>query len=303
MISKTYFFRAFFPIFLVSTFILSGCKKDKSISIEGELSLLCYNVAGLPEGLSSSSPELYTPFISPLLNEFNIVHVQEDFCYHDDLAAQNEHPHTSVPTPCVPFGDGLNTFSDFPIMNNFDRVAWSDCTGADCLTPKGFSFSQIEVEEGHVIDFYNIHCNAGGDDASIEARRGNLSQFINYMTDKSPENAIIIMGDFNCRYTREGDEIRRFLDLGFSDPWIDLIREGDIPELGSDRLGDCSPVNTGPNCEGVDKVFYRSNSNITLSATSYHYGDDDRYYYEGDLTRPLSDHSPIFTNIEYNIKE
>ncbi len=290
----------FFILLLSGTY---GCKDDGGkIVHSGELKLLSYNVAGLPELLSSSSPETYTSSISPLLNEFDIVHVQEDFCYHDLLIESNTHSFASAPMPCVPEGDGLNTFSDFPIRN-FDRQAWRDCNGFDCLTPKGFSYSQIEIESGYTIDFYNIHCNAGSENADFEARRKNLAQVIDYMEMHSTGQSIVIMGDFNCRYTREEDDIRRFTDMGFSDLWIDLIRDGKIPAISDDKLNECDVMTTHQNCEGVDKILYRSNDNISLTANLFQYGDDSRYYYQGDLTQPLSDHEPLFARISYEIQE
>ena len=53
-----------------------------------EFLLLTYNVAGLPEGISSSHPRTNIPQISPMLNEFGIVLVQEDFSYHDLLVSE-----------------------------------------------------------------------------------------------------------------------------------------------------------------------------------------------------------------------
>lgn len=263
--------------------------------------VLSYNVAGLPEGISSSHPETYTSSISPLLNEFSIVHLQEDFCYHDSLLLYNTHQHRTETTGCVPGGDGLNTFSDFPI-SNLARFPWEDCTGADCLTPKGFSYSQIALTDAIKVDFYNIHCNAGSSDQSFAARRKNIAQICNYIEQHSAGKAVIVMGDFNSRYTREEDTIRAFLDMGFKDAWIELIRGGDVPAVSPDRLNDCSPNRTSPNCERVDKIFYRSDSTVTITALSY-YADDERFYYQGNDTLPLSDHSPLITEFNFAIEQ
>src|SRR5688572_5820705 len=45
----------------------------------GTIRFLTYNVAGLPEGVSKSHPAANTPLMSPLLNDFDLVVVQEDF--------------------------------------------------------------------------------------------------------------------------------------------------------------------------------------------------------------------------------
>ena len=272
--------------------------KDNKPAFEGELKLLTYNVAGLPDALSKSTPSLYTSSISKLINEYDVVHVQEDFCFHDSLILHNTHPHQTDPLPCVPHGDGLNTFSNFPIQN-FKRFAWDDCFGTDCLTPKGFSYSQIALAEGLSIDFYNVHCNAGGGEEDLEARRGNIKQLTSYIQTHSQGKACIVMGDFNSRYTREGDTIRAMLDMGFTDLWLTLVRDGNIPTYGTGKLKDCSPKETAYDCEGIDKMFFRNGVGIVFTPLAYKHGDDDRYFYMANDTIPLSDHLPSYCLLKY----
>ena len=71
-----------------------GCGDDTD---QGEFSVLTYNVAGLPEPLSGSSPSVNTPQISPMLNAYELVLVQEDFWYHHELIAEVDHPYRSRP--------------------------------------------------------------------------------------------------------------------------------------------------------------------------------------------------------------
>ena len=279
---------------------LQVCKENDVIEAKGSFSALSYNVAGLPNGISSSQPLLYSTLISPHLNDFDIVHLQEDFCYHDSVILYNNHRSRTEDVPCI--GDGLNTLTNFHIRV-FESVKWNDCTGADCLSAKGFSYSKIVIEEGITIDFYNIHCNAGSSQASIEARRKNMEQFLTYMLAKSEGEAIIVMGDFNHKYTRLGDSTRVMLSLGFNDPWIELVTGGIIPDYSPNNLDNCYPLNTTVECEGVDKVFYRSTAAMKLKVIEYKYGDDPRFFYQGDDTQPLSDHSPLSVVFEYDYVE
>ena len=114
----------------------------------GTFSALTYNVAGLPQGISGSEPELYMPLISPLLNGYELVLVQEDFSYHAELIAEVEHPYLSPPKEDLVklVGDGLNYMSQWDWVS-LDRQQWGVCygdatTGAgDCLAEKGFSMS------------------------------------------------------------------------------------------------------------------------------------------------------------------
>ncbi len=80
----------------------------------GTFSVLSYNVAGLPEGLSSGSPRANTPIIGQRIRPYDVVHVQEDFNYHASLYANNTHPVRTPTSGGVPFGDGLNTLADYP---------------------------------------------------------------------------------------------------------------------------------------------------------------------------------------------
>lgn len=287
----------------LAAFFLFSCKKEQPQIEEEEqeqedttqqtlqFSMLCYNVAGLPQVLSSSDPERFMTSISPLLNDYNIVQVQEDFCYHDSLLLFNQHPYKTDPMPCVPDGDGLNTFSDYAIAN-LDRVAWTDCTGSDCLTPKGFYYSQITFESDLVIDFYNVHCNAGSDAAALAARRNNIAQLSAYIAQNSEGRPVFLFGDFNCRYTRSGDSIRTILDLGFKDAWLEYNRNGEIPPMNGNSLRNCDPDRNHPDCEVVDKIFYRSNDEVKIELLS-NQTDDSEFYYNSIDSLPLSDHWPL----------
>src|SRR4051794_2341820 len=62
----------------------------------GTFTVLTYNVAGLPEGLSSSHPATDTPLISPRLAGYDIVDVQEDFNYHAAPYAGDNHPYRTA---------------------------------------------------------------------------------------------------------------------------------------------------------------------------------------------------------------
>jgi exonuclease III len=283
---------------IIILFTVSACKK-KDDAITGDFTVLAYNVAGLPDIISGSTPSKFSSIISKLLNDYDIVHVQEDFCYHDSLTLHITHSHRTETLGCVPNGDGLNTFSRY-VINNFARTKWNDCTEADCFTPKGFSYSQINFGNDVVIDFYNVHANAGSSEAALEARRNNITQLHAYISEYSKDKPVIVMGDMNCRYTRAGDNIRLILDLGFKDTWVELVRNGIIPEQGANALTDCDVNRTSANCEKVDKIFYRSSSKVKIKATEFMM-DDERFYFEGNDTLPLSDHYPVYSKFSYEI--
>ncbi|WP_314617396.1 jacalin-like lectin [Streptomyces stackebrandtii] len=263
----------------------------------GTFNVLTYNVAGLPEGISSGNPEKNTPLISPRLAAYDIVNVQEDFNYHAALYAGDNHPHRTATGGGVPFGDGLNTLSDYA-FEDFQRVKWNKCTGTNCLTPKGFSIARVRVAEGVFVDLYNVHTNADSTDDALAARRANVEQLSDFIQANSSGNAVIVMGDTNTRYTRSGDNIRTLADEnGLTDAWVQLAKSGVRPTQGADPL--LCPTTAPPNgCEVVDKVLYRGSKLLTLDATRY---NNDWASFLDSAGGNLSDHFPHAVDFSYTL--
>ncbi|GAA2648230.1 jacalin-like lectin [Streptomyces vastus] len=263
----------------------------------GTFNVLAYNVAGLPEGLSSGNPAKNTPLISPRLGAYDIVNVQEDFNYHAALYAGDDHPHRTATSGGVPFGDGLNTLSDYA-FDDFQRVKWNKCTGTNCLTPKGFSLARVRLAEGVFVDLYNVHTNADSTDDALAARRANISQLSDFIKANSAGNAVIVMGDTNTRYTRAGDNIRTLVnENGLSDPWVDLVRGGNAPAQGSEALV-CPQTAPTNDCEVVDKVLYRGSNLVNLDATRY---NNDWSKFLDEAGGNLSDHFPHTVDFSWTL--
>ena len=145
-----------------------AASKPEAAPDSGRFSLLTYNVAGLPQLVSRSDPEVNVALISPLLNHYDVALVQEDFSYHSRLVARARHGYRSEPMThsLALMADGLNWFSRFP-LGWIHRVRWAQCHGylgaaSDCLADKGFSFGELSLAPGIVIDVYNLHAEAGG---------------------------------------------------------------------------------------------------------------------------------------------
>lgn len=209
-----------FMIFLLSLMVY-GCEGDEGVSQNdleanrGEFLFLTYNVAGLPEPLSGSQPSVNIPQISPLLNSYDLVLVQEDFWYHIELTAEATHLYQSEPMWEKPdlfhMGDGLNRFSGFP-LGDLARRKWDNCSGfldcgSDCLTTKGFSVSEIELADGVAVDIYNLHMDSGGCDGDIDARRAQTEQLVEEIKTRSSDKAVIVAGDTNLKISRPEDMV------------------------------------------------------------------------------------------------
>ncbi|MEV7073987.1 jacalin-like lectin [Streptomyces sp. NPDC093990] len=277
---------------------LTAAAPSATAADSGTFSVLSYNVAGLPEAISSAPTprEPSTTEIGRRIAPYDIVHVQEDFNYHARLyAADTNHAHRTPTSGGAGIGSGLNTLSKIPYdTDDFERVRWNSCQvdSGDCLTPKGFTFMRERLAEGVYVDFYNLHTNAGTSDGDLASRADNLNQLTAFIRTHSAGNAVVVMGDTNTRYTRTGDTIAEFAAAnGLNDPWVQLVRGGTPPTKGSDALVCDQSGTTVPNtCEVVDKVLYRGSKLVSLDATSY--DNEHAEFLTGDDLM-LSDHDPI----------
>ncbi|WP_134090610.1 endonuclease/exonuclease/phosphatase family protein [Olivibacter sp. XZL3] len=258
---------------------------------EGEFSVITYNIAGLPQIISSAVTERSSSIaeIGRRLNDYDIVHVQEDFNYNSYLYyGGNEHPFKTKTKGAVPFGDGLNTLSKYRITE-IRRIPWNNCTGADCLTPKGFTFSKIEVGKGVYIDFYNVHANAADDPAAAAARRKNMIQLSNYIKEHSGDRAVIVMGDLNAHFCYEHDNIRDLLSQNqLKDAWIYLKGNDCFPTFREFVKEDILKLND--DCESIDKILYRSSAELLLTPKAYRL-ENEKFNTKDGI--PLSDHCPV----------
>lgn len=250
---------------------------------EGELTLLTYNVAGLPDGVSQSMPIEYTPQISPLLNLYQVALVQEDFAYHDLLVADAEHPYQSDPHPvsdpeALEFGDGLNAFSQFE-LGALDRVTWAECfgtvsNGSDCLTSKGFFATTMTLSEGIDVIVYDLHMDAGGSEGDIAARDVQVGQLIAHIAANAGDLPVIVAGDTNMDEEDEAS-LQVLLD---ATGLVDVCRALDCGEEYR-----------------IDRVFVRSTALVELEPTAWEV--DDRFVDpEGNQ---LSDHEAVGVTIAW----
>ncbi|MEV0537403.1 endonuclease [Kitasatospora sp. NPDC050463] len=269
--------------------------QSAQVTAGGSLSVLTYNVAGLPQVLSSASTDRQssTTAIGQRLVPYDLVNVQEDFNYHAALYAADAHPYRTPTSGGAGIGSGLNTLSRLAYdTDDFERVKWNDCQldSGDCLTPKGFTFLRVRLAEGVYVDLYNLHANAGTSAGDEAARAANLAQLTAFVRTHSAGNAVVVMGDTNTRYTRADDTIAQFAsDNRLTDAWVQLERGGVAPTRGADPLL-CDEDAITDTCEVVDKVLYRGSALLSLTATSY--ADKHADFLDGS-GRMLSDHDPI----------
>ncbi len=242
---------------------------------EGEFLMLIYNVAGLPDEFTDENPEQHIPMVGPLLNAYDLVLVQEDFAYHEELAAEVTLPHQSIPAEAVKdLGDGLNRFSIFPFLP-VERHAWEVCygvfdDGGDCLTSKGFSRSATALALGIEVVVYNLHMDAGGAEEDALARQAQIEQLLEDIELNTPEAAIIIGGDTNLKAKRPEDMV--VLDK--------LLDEAGLTDS-------CRHLECGD--ERIDRILFRSSESVTLTPLTWSVPD---HFIDADGDN-LSDHVPV----------
>lgn len=211
-------------LFLSAAFLtlLGGCAADSEDDVAedeselgagraGSLAFLTYNVHGMPNVVTSRDPKEDMPQISPRLNGYDLVVVQKDFVYHDELVSKLTLPHrTETPQgkgSWYSLGDGLNAFSKLP-LSNVERGAWRECNGyfgsrSDCWAPKGYMKVTVALAPGVLVDVYDIHMDAGRSAKDIAARDSQVAQLAAAIAKAPPDRAIIVGGDTSMR---ESDE-------------------------------------------------------------------------------------------------
>lgn len=271
-------------------------------SRSGSFVALSYNVAGLPEGLSGSNPTVNTPLISPKLNAYDLVLVQEDWVdpvppigafdfFHDDLIAAVDHPYLSVPAsppigtdptrPEALIADGLNRMSRFS-FGEITRERWTNCFGgidpsdggaADCLSQKGFSVATTTFAEGVEVDVYNLHGEAGGTALDEEYSADDYEQLAAFMQSHSEGHAVIVGGDFNLHTDSEPD----------STVWAEFLGATGIVAV-------CDVLDCGVDDDRIDKFAFRSSADITIEPITHDFELD---VFQRDDGEPLSDHDAL----------
>ena len=235
---------------------------------------------------------------------WDIVGFSEDFNFHSQLTAApastfyNFGAHGGSVSGLSNSTDGLGfACVKRHTMAGGTKVAWNDHYGetdhgADGLITKGFRVYNVTLAQGVVVDVYVLHMDAEDSAEDIAARKKQLAQLATYIKDNHNNRPVIILGDTNCRYTR--DELKTaFVDVinadsrfTIKDAWVELIWGGTYPTYGSGAM--MTHEYGMQKGEIVDKVFYINTtaSNLTLKANSYLH----------DESLMMSDHKPVVVN-------
>lgn len=267
--------------------------------------------------------ETGTRRMSELISEkgWNIVGVSEDFDYNEELMSQLTDYYSSGTwrgkmeisngnvLEMLVHTDGLNFIWQKSLSVGGEQwVRWNKTygnlkNGYDENIEKGYRYYWVKFDEGIEVDVYVLHMDAETDAEDIAARESQLTQLADAIIASHNRRPIIILGDTNCRYTRDKlkelliDRINADERFTIHDPWVDMQWNGEYPDYGTDAMMTSQyGMQKG---EVVDKVFYINNteaSGLTLTANSYLH-DADFSYINGT---PISDHYPVVVDFTIN---
>lgn len=184
---------------------------------------------------------------------WDIVAMSEDFNFHDYLIAPISDLYyvgthggkvsAKINNPTDGLGLLLTKKTGWKFSNE-TRVEWGVYNGkfdqgADGLINKGFRYYTITIAPGVEFDFYCLHMDAEDGQKDIEAREKQLTLLVEYIKSHDNGRNILILGDTNCRYTRDNvkgkliDPINAVDNFTIHDAWIELIRGGHIQILAT----------------------------------------------------------------------
>jgi hypothetical protein len=249
----------------------------------GAFDMLTYNVAGLPQFVSQVQPSVNMPLISPLLNGYDLVLVQEDFWYHTELAKDALHPYQSTPKIATvrAVADGLNQFSRLPFPPIIEREMWAQCYGLinhanDCLSEKGFSLSRVTLTAGVEVDIYNLHADAGSAYEDNFTRARQFEQLRDFILARSNDRAVLVAGDYNL--------------TGF-DPEDEPVLQAFMSALG--LTDSCRFLLCGD--EHIDRILFRETPGLEIRPITWRIATE----FVDAAGAPLSDHDAVHVRFEW----
>ncbi|MCK5862900.1 MAG: endonuclease/exonuclease/phosphatase family protein [Candidatus Hydrogenedentes bacterium] len=251
-------------------------------------SIMTYNVQARPWFDDSKHTFHY---LSPLLNKYDICAVQECFKDHNRLWNEAEHPvkiyHATLKHPLKVVGSGLSILGKYPLEKTTGINFAHQGDKQNLPASKGVLMARFKIQD-MLLDVYTTHIAAGKHTASLEARIAQGNEIIQFIqTNSPPENAVILLGDFNMRPSRGTKDKEANKDnprvYGF-DRIVDAL-----------KLRDASDEINGPIGKEIDRILFRPGKNQTLQPLDWEHDAPEFYDPDG---KALSDHEPVIVNFK-----
>ena len=283
-----------------------------------EISVLSYNIHGLPAWIAWDEPGVRSARIGKLLNAYDVVLLQEDFVYHALLAREASHAIIrrgnqarsklfGLASPvCGRCGSGLTLLANFSpnMLLDLDRQPFPVCSGwlgsgQDCWVSKGVLHARLQLPNQAQIDFYTLHLDAGLNDQDHAARRQQLQFVQQYIKAQSEAQAVVIGGDFNIG-SQDSDGSRGSQDSHLAEDRALLEEFSASLQLRNSQAWSRS---FGGRLV-VDYILYRSGANVQLELLEAGIAEEfvlNAPAQKAEIERlPLSDHPALMTRFRFD---
>ena len=199
-------------------------------------------------------------------------------------------------------------FKDSQSMSFYDEswTQWNESLGgiregANTLVKKGYRFYTVNLGDGVKIDVYVLHMNTAENAEQIAVQDRQLTQLADAVKANTNGHPKLIIGDTNCRYTRNKITDNLITPLSelytIKDVWVEKFQGGTAPGYTSDVDDDILVTDKNSSAayetgEIVDKIFYLVPNGCNLSMTLDNLVFDADNYKKEDGTL-LGDHVPV----------
>lgn len=313
-----------------------------TIKNKGTFTAASYNVDGLPSTYGGTSDANTTAISNKLATEnWDMITFQENFAHNKQLTSALSSMYTfgtwrgsvgiaQLISKADTDGLGFAALNSTTSFSGEKYIEFNDAyggltDGANTCVKKGFRYYLVTLPGGAQIDVYVTHMNSGSKEGHINARASQFQQLANYIVANMTTRPVVLMGDFNARYTRDDYTTNFFSIFGeaglmdfFNDAWVELVDKYDIngnllyaageyPDYPSDSLvvtekyegaeGDIHCTAQGG--EVVDKIYYINNPNSDVAIFANSFVRDMEYCIDNDPKQPLADHMPVVSEFTY----
>lgn len=313
-----------------------------TIKNKGTFTAASYNVDGLPSTYGGISDANTTAISNKLATEnWDMIAFQENFAHNTQLTSALSSMYTfgtwrgsvgiaQLISKADTDGLGFAALNSTTSFSGEKYIEFNDSyggltDGANTCIKKGFRYYLVTLPGGAQIDVYVTHMNSGSKEGHINARASQFQQLANYIVANMTTRPVVLMGDFNARYTRDDYTTNFFSILGeaglmdfFNDAWVELVDKYDIngnllyaageyPDYPSDSLvvtekyeGAAGDIEcTAQGGEVVDKIYYINNPNSDVAIFANSFVRDMEYCIDNDPKQPLADHMPVVSEFTY----
>lgn len=283
------------------------------VLFSAELSLLSYNVHGIPEVMhpltESSFSQNTTERVVQIANRLGQKHIDlvllqevwtKDIFHLFVEKIPFAHAfffYQRAPSLFKLAGSGLAAFTLLPVKEN-KQLHFSACHGrvGDCTTSKGVQLLRLVVGEKKqqgvteplFLDVYHLHLDADTAPPDVKVRRQQINEVIAFIRKHSAQNNFLLVGDFNLRSYLPADKTQ-----------LELLKKTFV------GLKDvCDVINCQENnLSLVDYILFRQmpQDAITLTPTGWALPDDFTQISDNGQSKALSDHSALFVTFKLSL--